>query len=265
MLLPKNVFIARLRSPWPPRLAGGSGAPQAQRRLHGSDSQRPTGILPEASYSPRSLEPLVIVGAGGFGREVLGVAQAVNARSQRFQVLGFLDDGDVNAEVLEALDARLLGSTAALQDLEARYVIAVGSPTFRRQIDEWASLIPRHPATVVHPQSTVGPCSTIGAGCVIMPGARLTTNIVLGRHVHVDQNATIGHDAVLDDYSRVNPGAAVSGNVHLRAEATVGAGAVVLQGLTVGHGAVVGAGAVVVRDVPPGWVVTGIPATRLLK
>jgi len=40
----------------------------------------------------------------------------------------------------------------------------------------------------------------------------------------------------------------------------IGAGAVVLQGRRIGADAIVGAGACVVRDVPAGAVVKGVPA-----
>lgn len=40
----------------------------------------------------------------------------------------------------------------------------------------------------------------------------------------------------------------------------IGMGAIVLPGVTVGDGAIVGAGAVVTSDVPPGFVVGGVPA-----
>jgi serine acetyltransferase len=48
---------------------------------------------------------------------------------------------------------------------------------------------------------------------------------------------------------------------HVGNDVTVGAGARVLGSLTVGDGAVIGANAVVLRDVPPGMVALGVPAT----
>ncbi len=108
--------------------------------------------------------------------------------------------------------------------------------------------------------ATVGGDNRIGEGCILAAGARVTTNITLGRHVDLHVNSTVGHDSVLDDFASVYPGATVSGNVHLCEGVTIGTGANVLPGVTVGAGAFVGAGAVVIADVEPGVTVAGVPA-----
>lgn len=82
----------------------------------------------------------------------------------------------------------------------------------------------------------------------------------LGRHVHVNQNAAVAHDSVLADFVGVNPLAVVSGDCLVETCALIGTTAAVLQGLRVGAGAVVGAGACVVRHVPAGVIVKGVPA-----
>lgn len=43
----------------------------------------------------------------------------------------------------------------------------------------------------------------------------------------------------------------------------IGHGAIIRPEITIGHGAIVAAGAVVTHDVPPYWIVTGVPATPL--
>src|SRR5690606_15983853 len=91
----------------------------------------------------------------------------------------------------------------------------------------------------------------LGPGTVICAGARLTTNVRTGIHVHVNINATVAHDVVLKDYVTLNPQAAISGDVTVGKNSTVGSAAVIRQGLTIGRDAVVGAGAAVVRTVPP--------------
>lgn len=209
-------------------------------------------------------EPLVIVGCGGHGREVYGIVQAINETDgEPWKVLGFVDDApsDVNLARLDRLGVPYLGRTAELaaQSPAARYVIGIGDPRVRAKVS--AAIGPDRPAaTLVHPAATVGPDSSLAGGVVLFPGARVTTNVRLGRHVHLNQNATVGHDSVLDDCVSVNPLAAVSGDCHLEEAVLIGTTAAVLQGLSVGAGSTVGAGACVVRNVPARVVVKGVPA-----
>lgn len=207
--------------------------------------------------------PLVIIGSGGFGREVYGILAALRG-TRDLGTVWFADDAPTTEQVarVAALGCDILGDVehvAALKDpFEA--VIAIGSAAARVRI---AARLANSPVTfppLVHPDATLGPGVHLEEGVVIAAGARLSTNIHIGRHVHVDQNVTVGHDCVIAEYSRLNPQACVSGDVTLGAGATVGAGAIVLQGLSVGSDATVGAGAVVTRDVPAGRIVKGVPA-----
>jgi len=195
---------------------------------------------------------IVVVGAGGFGREVLDVVEAVGT----LEFLGFLDDGDVDMDRLARRGASLLGPVSKLDELDAAYVIGIGLGDTRRRIDR----PDREAAVLVHPAATVGGDTRLGPGCILAAGARVTTNVTPGRHVDVHVNATVGHDSVLDDFVSVYPGATVGGEVRLGAAVTIGTGANVLPGLVVGEGAFVGAGAVVTKDVPAGATVVGSPA-----
>lgn len=212
-------------------------------------------------------EPLVVVGAGGFGRETLDVVSAINSsRSQAaFEVLGVLDDAP-SATALSRLShvgVRHLGGVGdwLAGDVAARFVIAIGAPATRTAI---ARLFEEHghrAVTLIHPSAIIGSATTIDDGSVVCGGAQVSTGVSIGRHVHVNPNATIGHDAVLRDGVSINPGAIISGDVTIEGPGTlVGAGAVILQGLTVGAGSLVGAAACVVRDVPTGATVKGVPA-----
>jgi sugar O-acyltransferase (sialic acid O-acetyltransferase NeuD family) len=214
---------------------------------------------------------LVIVGAGGFGRETHDVWEA--QQSQRAacglaadHFIGFLDDAKPVSAVAESRGA-WLGSVRGLESLppDVRYVIAIGDGAVRRQIDEWAQSIGRQAAEpLIHPAATVGGRGVlIGAGSVICAGARITTDVTLGRHVHLNLNATVGHDASVGDYVTVNPGATVSGNVTIGDEVVVGTGAAIIQGVKIGGESTIGAGASVIRDIPPRVTAVGVPAKPL--
>lgn len=210
--------------------------------------------------------PLVVVGAGGFGRETLDVIEAI-ARHEpdRFRLLGVLDDSP-SALNLERLAARgiphlgAVGDWIAAASTPASYVVAIGNPTVRADIASTLDAAGFEPAVVIHPRSGLGSAVSVGAGTVVCAGVEVSTNVTLGRHVHVNPNATVGHDSAIGDFVSVNPGAVISGDVQIGRGALVGAGAVVLQGLEIGEGATIGAGACVVRSVEPGVVVKGVPA-----
>jgi sugar O-acyltransferase (sialic acid O-acetyltransferase NeuD family) len=206
---------------------------------------------------------LVIVGCGGFGREVAELVRAVNARAPTWELLGFVDDGPdpPSTALVQDIGSRVLGPVSALATMaDCHVVVAIGSPVVRRRLDPCLARWRCEPATLVHPAATVGSTVHLGDGTIVCAGARLSTHIRTGRHVHIDQNATVGHDTTLGDHSRLNPLACVSGGVTIDEGALIGASATVLQGCVVGRDAVVGAGAVVLRDVPSGTVVKGVPA-----
>jgi sugar O-acyltransferase (sialic acid O-acetyltransferase NeuD family) len=212
--------------------------------------------------SPR---PLLIVGAGGFGREVADVVDAINAADgAAWEFLGYVDDGVIDPTLLERRGDRLLGTSAALHEHRgASFAVGVGDPKARRLLDARAREAGLEPATLIHPSATLGRDVVIGDGSVICAHVSLTTHIVLGRHTHLNLNCTVGHDVVMGDFVTVNPGATISGNVTLADDVTIGTNAAVIQGISVGAGSTVGAGAAVVRDVAPGTTVVGVPAKPL--
>ena len=212
----------------------------------------------------RRMTPLVIIGAGGFGREVLELVLDINRAAPTFEFLGFLDDGEVDGALLARLAAPLLGPSSRLAGLETDYVIGIGAAEPRRRIDALARASGHRPATLRHPWATVGQDVQVDDGAIIAAGARLTTHVVIGRHAHVNLNCTVGHDAVIEDFATLFPGVHLGGGCVIEEGASLGLGSVILPNVRVGRSAVVGAGAVVVRDVAHGATVLGAVARPTL-
>lgn len=217
---------------------------------------------------------IVVVGAGGFGRETVDVLEAANeaaggaGAAEPWRLLGVLDDSP-SATNLQRLADRSIPFLGSVDDFlrephpDTAYVVGIGATAVRRRIAERCDAAGLTAATLVHPSATLGTRVSIGPGSVLCAGARITTNIDLGRHVHVNPNVTIGHDTIIEDYVSLNPSSSVSGDCVLETGVLVGVGGIVLNGLRVGRDATVGGAACVVKEVEPGTTVVGVPARPL--
>lgn len=207
---------------------------------------------------------LLVVGAGGFGREALDVIAAVNRVGETYHVVGVVDDRPSGTDLarLEARGIAWVGTVAEViaNHDPAGFALAIGAPAARRLVSGRFEAAGWRPVTLIHPAAVLGSVAEIGEGCVICGGVQLSTNTRLGRFVNLNPNATIGHDAVLADFVSVNPGAVISGEVRIEPDVLVGAGAVVLQGLSVGSGSTIGAAACVTKSVPANVIAMGVPA-----
>lgn len=223
-----------------------------------------TGCNPHTASVPE-YGRLLIFGAGGFGREIAWLAQ--QCWGERTEIVFCVDQPHYVSAPVNGIPVKLLEDFAGDTGDQLAYVVAVGDPEHRMRIVGLHEAMGMRPATLVHPRVEASRWIEIGPGSVLCAGVIATTNIVIGAHVHINLDCTIGHDVVIGDYSTLAPGVHVSGNVTIGSRAFIGTGATILNGsskspLVIGDGAVVGAGACVTKPVEPGALVVGVPAVR---
>ncbi len=207
------------------------------------------------------MKPLIIVGAGGHGQEVVWLAQRCNRI-----IRGFLDD-TVDKLGKSYLGVQVLGPIDHYEQyLDCEFIVAIGNCRYRSKlVNKLKSNSNVSFATLIDPQSIVGIESSIGAGSMICAGSTITVDVVIGCHCIVNVNTSISHGCKIGDFSTIAPNASISGNVVIEDEVEIGANAVIKQKIIVRKRALIGMGAVVVKNVDPNNVVIGNPAKLLKK
>lgn len=213
------------------------------------------------------MKPLIIVGAGGFGREIQWLLGEVNRQSNRgmddlpaWHVLGFVDrnvSGRIGGLPVLGDDDWVFRE---LDQSQVRFFVAVGDPVLRHRISSMYLEQGFNSVRLQWPGAAVCDDLKIGQGSVVCAGAVVTSQVKIGNFSLVNLNATIGHDCEVGSYVNIHPGAHLNGRCKVGDGAEIGSGAIILPGIVVGEGAVIGAGAVVTKDVPAGETQVGVPA-----
>lgn len=198
-------------------------------------------------------KPIHILGAGGHAAVLISTLDA-----KGYKVAGVWDD-DPGLTNTEILGVPILG---AIHDLPSEFrgpaAVGIGNNTTRKAI------VDQFPQcdwlTLVHPKAVVDPHASIGRGTVVFAGAIVQPRSTIGEHCILNTGCSVDHDCCLGDFCHLAPGARLAGMVTLDEGVFMGIGSSVIPQKTVGVWSTVGAGGVVIRDVPPGRTVVGVPA-----
>ena len=208
------------------------------------------------------MKELLIIGAGGCGREVLQWCKDINRVQHTWNIRGFLDD-DPNALDGYECDYRIVGSIRDwIPGVNEVFALAVAGPEAKRKIVDSFENRGAIFETVIHPRSLISEFTHIGKGSIVYPGARMSPNASIGDFVTL-LDTGVGHDVVIENYATISAGCAMMRSVRIGESAFIGANAVLMPGMKVGKYAFVGAGSVVIRNVHEGNKVFGNPARRI--
>jgi sugar O-acyltransferase (sialic acid O-acetyltransferase NeuD family) len=202
---------------------------------------------------------LGIYGAGGMGRDVVFILDAVDAALVDSGRVCFIDDAVRDHEPHSGLPCWSLAAFAAAH-LHGQVVLAIGEPFARERTASRARDAGLEILSLHDPSVRIGRRVELGEGSVLCANTVLSTDLRFGRGVQINFGCAIGHDTVFGDFVTCAAGVVICGGARVDRNVWLGIGCKILPGVTIGAGAMIGAGAVVTRDVAPGTTVVGVPA-----
>jgi sugar O-acyltransferase (sialic acid O-acetyltransferase NeuD family) len=206
------------------------------------------------------MENIVIYGAGGFAREVFQLIEDINKKNKLYNFLGFVQDNSKNLEEKIYGFPILDGMNWLEKHKETLVVIGIGNTCAKRKIAMRLEEQNINSPVLIHPNVIAGRNVEFGKGSIICASNVITVDIKIGMHVILNLDCTVGHDAIIEDFSTVAPGSHISGNVHIGQGTDVGTGSSIIQGMQIGAWSVLGAGAVVSKNIPDNVTAVGVPA-----
>lgn len=212
------------------------------------------------------MQDLIIVGAGGFARELLEIVRGINAAATDgepvWNVLGFLDDNP-DALAGKKCDYKVIGAISDWQPKENEYfALGIAEPHTKEKITAALDARGVKWACILAPTALIAASAAYGRGFVAYPRASLGPDAVVGDFVTL-LSTGLGHDAQVGDFCTISSYVGVNGYVKLGKRVYIGSHASLLPNITVGDDGYVGIGSVVVRSVKAGTRVFGNPAKKM--
>ncbi len=208
------------------------------------------------------MKDLIIVGASGFGRELVQWVEDINKETPEWNILGFIDD---NPNALDGCKCDY-GIIGAIQDWmpsdKQYYACALAFPDVKYRIVTMLKERGAKFATLIHPTALVNKYAVIGEGVVVTPRSNINPDTKIGDFVSV-LGSGIGHDSCVGSFSTLSGRCSINGHVQIGERVYVASGVTIAPSKKIGDDAYVGIGSVVISNVKPGTKVFGNPAKKM--
>lgn len=211
------------------------------------------------------MKQLIIIGAGGFGREVYNFALKSKGYNLDFAIKGFLD---VNPDALAGFKGYplVLGNENdyAIQ-MDDVFVNAIGDNEMRKKTSETILSRGGQFITLIHNTAIINTNVVLGKGCIIEPYAYVGSDSSIGDFTIVQNNAVVAHDVSVGSFTRIDCHVTLVGGISVGSSVYIHTGAVINHKVVVEDNATVGANSFVIMKVKSGETVYGNPARRLVS
>ncbi|MEN6623777.1 MAG: acetyltransferase [Smithella sp.] len=202
------------------------------------------------------IKNILIVGAGGFGREVLFWAKDTFCPLS-YNIKGFIVSTLDNT--LTALPLPIFNEETYSININDYFLVAIGDPDIKKKAYNTLNLRGANFISLIHPSSIVLPTVKIGSGVIICPHSVISDNVILEDFTSINLNVTVGHDAIIKSFSTLSPHVSIGGKSTIGSLCLIGSNASVSPKVILGDKSRVTANSFVCHNTSIGSLVIGVP------
>lgn len=210
------------------------------------------------------MKNLVIICAGGFGREVAAWAPNCIGYNTDWKIKGFIDS-DLNRlnefkSKLKIIDT-INNYKPKKDDV---FICAIGDLNLKKKFISIISSKGGKFINLIHISVIFSSVNiNIGRGCFLGPGTIISNDVTIRDHVTLNCRIHVSHDVIISKFSHANPYSFIGGYAYIGERVIIHPNSTIIPNIKIGDNCVIGAGSVVIKNVKQGVTVFGIPAKKI--
>ena len=210
------------------------------------------------------MKDLIIIGAGGMGKQLWSFAQQCHGFHTEYIIKGFIDD---NLNALDGFNGYppVLDTIQHYQPQENDvFINSIGDVHIKQVCINMILQRGGNFINLIHPLASISPNTKIGIGNIIAARAGVGIESSIGNFCLIQDGALIGHDVKIGNWVRIDCYCVIIAGVKIEDEACIHTASVINHNITIGESAIIGAHSFVLRNVQPNTTVFGNPAKKIM-
>ncbi|MGL5575942.1 MAG: NeuD/PglB/VioB family sugar acetyltransferase [Sarcina sp.] len=207
------------------------------------------------------MKDIIIIGAGGVGKEVAWLIEQINQRKLTYKIIGFVDD-DAKKLNTNIIGYKVIGNLDYLKKInyQGDLVVAIANYEVKKSIINKLKEQKVQFPIIMHPNIKLHKSVEVGEGSILYEGSIISPNVKIGKYVIISPKCGVGHDSIIEDYVSLLWNVSISGNDFIEEGVLFSSGSTIIQGKRVKKGSIIGAGAIVIKEIKETGTYIGIPA-----
>lgn len=209
------------------------------------------------------MKKLIIIGARGFGREIVDFSKFCIGYNVDFEIKGFLDDKHDALDTFEDYPSIISSVEKYEIQKDDVFISGLGSVVWT---EKYVKLILEKGGVfinLIHKNAVLRKNVSLGKGIIIGTGTLVSTDVKIDDFTQIMAYCVIGHDVKIGKFCRLGDFVFIGGFSKINDSTFLAVRSTILANVNVGSFVTVGASSLVIKNVKDNISVFGIPAKKI--